>query len=188
MDSSFYTHIQRATFCISLSHSYTHTHIRTGDSAAFEPMKNHSLEYEFALAQYLGSGVSAVYRGDILYDSNKTFNIVKKWVSFYKQYREIIISDIIHVERPSLQTFDCILHVNAHLKRVKALAMVFNPMLTQVNTTLTLPLYYSGLSGAVNVREEEGESVQYMCDREYNIDVPLNMKPQSITYFVIETL
>jgi len=130
-----------------------------------------------------------VYRGDILYDSEGTFLIVSKWIAFYKKHRQILISDIIHVERPSLQTFDCIVHVNANpaLTSERALAMVFNPMSISVNTTLTLPLYYTGLSGAVSVTEgENGAAVQYMCDREYNINIPLNMDPLSITYFVVE--
>ena len=39
-------------------------HILTGGSAAqFEPLSEHLVEYEWALAQYLGYGVAACYRG-----------------------------------------------------------------------------------------------------------------------------
>ena len=34
-----------------------------GAAAAFEPLSEHLLEYEWALAQYLGYGVAACYRG-----------------------------------------------------------------------------------------------------------------------------
>ncbi len=29
--------------------------------------------------------------------------LVKKWVDFYKTYRDILISDIVHVRRPDMQ-------------------------------------------------------------------------------------
>ena len=48
-------------------------------------------------------GVAACYRGFRLYDSNSTKALVKKWVDFYKTYRDIITSDIIHVKRPDMQ-------------------------------------------------------------------------------------
>jgi hypothetical protein len=68
-----------------------------GDAAMFEPLATHQTEYEWALAQYLGAGVAACYRGYRLYDTNETKAIVTKWVSFYKKYRSILIRDIIHV-------------------------------------------------------------------------------------------
>ena len=41
-------------------------------------------EYEWGLAQYFGAGVAACYRGTRVYDTQKTMEVVKKWVSFYK--------------------------------------------------------------------------------------------------------
>ena len=74
-----------------------------GAAAAFEPLTQNLLEYEWALAQYLGYGVAACYRGYELYDSPVAQAMVKKWVDFYKQYRDILISDIVHVRRPDMQ-------------------------------------------------------------------------------------
>ena len=51
---------------------------------------------------------------------------VTKWVSFYKQYRDILISDIVHIRRADLQDYDAFMHVNPTLQN-RALAMVFNP-------------------------------------------------------------
>ena len=48
-------------------------------------------------------GVAACYRGYRLYDSDSTKVLVKKWVDFYKTYRDIVTSDIIHVKRPDMQ-------------------------------------------------------------------------------------
>ena len=38
-----------------------------------------------------------------LYDNNGTMALVKKWVNFYKTYRDIVTSDIVHVRRPNMQ-------------------------------------------------------------------------------------
>lgn len=55
-----------------------------GDQAKFEPLKEHLVEYEWGLAQYLGAGVAACYRGTRLFDTEETKVVVKKWVDFYK--------------------------------------------------------------------------------------------------------
>ena len=43
-----------------------------------------SKEYEWGLAQYLGAGVAACYRGYIVYDTERTRRLVMKYVEFYK--------------------------------------------------------------------------------------------------------
>lgn len=75
-----------------------------GEPAVFDPMSVYTLQYEWALAQYLSYGVAACYRGPRLYDSVQTMEIARKWVSFYKKYRDIVISDIVHVRRPDMQS------------------------------------------------------------------------------------
>ncbi len=74
-----------------------------GSAAEFEPLSKHLLEYEWALAQYLGYGVAACYRGPMLYDTIETKAVVQKWVGFHKTYRDILTSDIVHVRRPDMQ-------------------------------------------------------------------------------------
>jgi hypothetical protein len=74
-----------------------------GPDAAFEPLSEHLVEYEWGLAQYFGAGVAACYRGYRLYDNNNTRAVVKRWVDFYKKYRDILTSDIIHVRRADMQ-------------------------------------------------------------------------------------
>ena len=74
-----------------------------GAAAMFEPLETNLVDYEWALAQYLGYGVAACYRGNVLYDGPNSKAVVTKWVSFYKRYRDILISDIIHVRRPDMQ-------------------------------------------------------------------------------------
>ncbi len=156
-----------------------------GPAATLEPLSEHLTEYEWHLALNFGSGVIACYRGPRLYDTEETKNVVKKWVDFYKRYRDILTSDIIHVRRPDHKSIDCILHVNPKLKQ-RGLAMVYNPLDEPVRTTLKLPLYYTGLTKTARIRQEEGRSKRYKLDREYNVMLPIEMKARSITWFTIE--
>jgi len=116
-----------------------------GAAATIEPLHEHLDFYEWHLAQNFGSGVQACYRGPRLYDTEETKAVVKKWVDFYKKYRAILDSDIVHVRRPDGRDIDCILHVNPQLKQ-KGLAMVYNPTSRRISRQLKLPLYYTGRS------------------------------------------
>ena len=120
-----------------------------------------------------------------MYDTEQTKALVQKWVDFYKEFRDILDSDIIHVRRPDGRDIDCILHVNPQLKH-KGLAMVYNPLDRTVKKQLKLPLYYAGLTGTANIRERRGKSRKYELDREYNVDIPIDIAPRSVTWFVVE--
>lgn len=156
-----------------------------GAAGMFEPLASNLKAYEWGLAQYFGAGVAACYRGYRLYDTPETKAVVAKWVSFYKQHRDILSSDIIHVRRADMQSLDCYMHVNYRLEH-KALAMVFNPTLEALQMNLTLPLYYSGLSAKALVSQEGGPFTAYPMDRQFNIEVPVALKALGITWFVIK--
>ncbi|MBN1342789.1 MAG: alpha-galactosidase [Phycisphaerae bacterium] len=156
-----------------------------GAAATLEPLSEHLDAYEAHLAQNFGSGVQACYRGPRLYDTDKTKAVVKKWADFYKKYRKILDSDIIHVRRPDGRDIDCILHVNPRLEQ-KGLAMVYNPLDRAVQRTLTLPLYYTGLTETATVREREGQKRQLRLDRKWNVQVPVEIAPRGVTWLVIE--
>jgi len=156
-----------------------------GAAATLEPLSEHLDAYGAHLTQNFGSGVQACYRGPRLYDTDQTKVLVKKWVDFYKEYRDILDSDIIHVRRPDGRDIDCILHVNPQLKH-KGLAMVYNPLDCAVRKQLKFPLYYTGLTKTASIREQRGKSRKYELDRQYNVDIPVDMAPGSITWFVVE--
>ena len=156
-----------------------------GAAATFEPLCEHLDDYESHLAQNFGSGVIACYRGPRLFDTEQTKTVVKKWVDFYKKYRPILDSDLIHVRRPDGRSIDCVLHANAQINPC-GLAMLYNPTRTVQRMTLKLPLYYTGLSEIAKVREKEGESKCYKIDRHYNIEIPIELEARSVSYLVIE--
>jgi hypothetical protein len=155
-----------------------------GAAATLEPLSENLLEYEWHLAQNFGSGVQACYRGPRLFDTEKTKAVVRKWVDFYKKHRAILDSDIIHVRRPDGRDMDCMMHVNPQLKE-RALAMVYNPTDGEVDRTVKLPLYHSGLTDKARAREQDGKAREYRLDRGCNITLPVKMAPKSITWFVV---
>ncbi len=156
-----------------------------GPAATIEPLAEHLDHYELTLANNFGAGVQACYRGPRLFDTDKTRDVVRKWVSFYRKHRPILDSDIIHGRRADGRDIDFLVHVNPHLKE-KALIMVYNPLETPARKTLNVPLYYTGLTRRARVtREDDGPSRSYTLDRNYSIQVPVEMKAQSVTWFVV---
>ena len=156
-----------------------------GEAATFEPLCEHIDDYESHLSQNFGSGVIACYRGPRLFDTQQTKAVVKKWVDFYKKYRPILESDLIHVRRPDGRSVDCVLHANAQINPC-GLAMLYNPTRTVQQTTLKLPLYYTGLPEIAKIREGEGAPQHYEIDRNYNVEIPIKMAAKSVSYLVIE--
>ncbi len=156
-----------------------------GAAATFEPLSKHLKEYEWHLAQNFGSGVQACYRGPRLFDTDETKAVVKKWVDFYRKYRTILDSDLIHIRRADGRDIDAMIHVNSQCPQ-KALAMVYNPTDAAIDTRLTLPLYYTGLTDKAMIRQQEGSATEYRLDREYNVTVPVNVPAKGITWFVVE--
>jgi len=157
-----------------------------GAPAVFEPLAENLDDYEWALAQYLGYGVAACYRGDRLFDSNETRAVVAKWVAFYKAHREILVSDLVHLRRPDMQGIDAILHVNPFAASGEvALAMIFNPTDARQATSLRLPLYYAGLTTSATLADSSGAVRTVALDRSYAVDVALDMAPRAIEWVVV---
>jgi hypothetical protein len=155
-----------------------------GPAATLEPLKDHLDAYGAHLVQNFGSGVQSCYRGPRLYDGEETRVLVKDTVTWYKKYRAVLDSDIIHVRRPDGRDIDCMLHVNPALKH-KGLAMVYNPLPEPIRRTLRLPLYYTGLTGTARIREREGAPKTYPLDRECNVYMPVKIPARSYSWFVI---
>ena len=156
-----------------------------GEAATLEPLNDHLVDYESHMMQNYGSGVQACYRGPRLYDTPKTKAVVANVIKWYKQYRDILNSDIIHLKRPSGKDWDGFMHVNPNLKE-KGLVMVFNPLDKEIVRELKLPLYYSGLSKTALVREKEGPVKKYQLNREYEIKVKITIPANSYSWLVIE--
>ena len=156
-----------------------------GAAATIEPLREHLQTYGQILAQNMGSGAQAAYRGYQLYDSDETRAVVKKWVAFYKAHRAILESDIIHVRRADGRDIDAILHVNPQL-REKGFAMIYNPLDAPVTRTLTLPLYYTGLTGTARIREQQGEAREVRLNNKAEAEITLSLPARGLTWLVID--
>ena len=156
-----------------------------GEAATIEPLKDHLSHYEQRLANLFGAGVQACYRGPRLYDAPETKEVVEKWVDFYKDYRAILDSDIIHVRRPDGQDYDGILHVNPQLEE-KGLLMLYNPLEVPIKKVIDVNLYYTGLVQTASISKNDGESRDYNIDRDYSIGLEIEIPARSWTWYVIK--
>ena len=156
-----------------------------GAAATIEPLKDHLPHYDNRMANLFGAGVQACYRGPRLYDTDGTKLQVKKWVDFYKQHRPILDSDILHLRRADGRDLDYILHVNPTLKE-KGLLMVYNPLPESVTKTLTIPLYYTGLTDVAKVQGPAGAAQEYRLNRKFEIELPVTIPAHGYSWFVVE--
>lgn len=155
------------------------------EEAVLEPLSAHAKDYRQLMMQYYGAGVQACYRGPRLYDTEATRQMVSNTVTWYKQYREILNSSLIHLRRADGNDWDGWLHVNPQLK-TKALLMVFNPLKTAIRRSAVIPLYYAGQSGSVMVREREGKVRRLRLNRTDELLLNFVINAESYTWFVIE--
>ena len=156
-----------------------------GAAATIEPLHEHLDHYERMVTSNLAFGVQACYRGPRLYDCDETRDMLKKWVAWYKQYRDILESDLIHGRRADGRDLDWMLHVNPRLD-ARGMLVVFNPLPRAVRRTLTVNLYYTGLRKLASVRPEGGDAQPYKLDRAYRVRIPVEVPPRGMRWFVIE--
>ena len=156
-----------------------------GAAATMEPLNDHLVDYENQMMQNYGSGTQACYRGPRLYDTEKTKQLVIKVVDWYKKYREILNSDIIHLRRPSGKDWDGFLHVNPDLKE-KGFAMLFNPTDVEMKRTVKLPLYYTGLEKTASLSISGEKTKIYNLERDYSIKIEVTIPANGHTWIVIE--
>ncbi|SDD08684.1 alpha-galactosidase [Pedobacter soli] len=156
-----------------------------GSAATLEPLAEHLKDYEQLMVQYYGAGVQACYRGPRLYDTEETKQTVVNVINWYKKYRNILNSDVIHLRRADGRDWDGILHVNPDQKE-KGLMMLYNPTKEKITRTIKVPLYYTGLTDMAKVKEKEGSFKNYKLNRDYTIDLTFTIAPESYTWFVIE--
>lgn len=156
-----------------------------GEAATIEPLNEHLDHYQTRLRNLFGAGVQACYRGPRLYDTDNTKQLVKQWVDFYKEFRPILDSDIIHLRRPDGRDWDGIMHVNPQLKQ-KAFVSVYNPLETDIDREIKIPLYYTGLTSKALVKEQNGTGKKYTLSRDYTITLKIHIPAKGYNWYVIE--
>ena len=129
-------------------------------------------------------GVQAHYRGPRLYDTDATRRRVTGIVAWYKQYRDILESDILHGRRADGRDVDWVLHVNPRLAE-KGMLCVYNPLPQNVTRTLRVNVYYTGLTRRVRVSESDGEPVELTVMRDNTIDLPVSVPAGKMVWYVL---
>lgn len=156
-----------------------------GAAATLEPLSEHLYEYKTLMVQNYGAGIQACYRGPRLYDTPETKAVVVDVIRWYKKYRNILNSDIIHLRKPDAQDWDGIMHVNPKGKE-KGFALFFNPTDKAITRRIDLPLYYTGLTETARIREKEGRAVKYRLGRDYSVQLDVTIPAKGYTWYVIE--
>jgi hypothetical protein len=156
-----------------------------GEEAVLEPLSEHLKDYEQLMVQYYGSGVQACYRGPRLFDTDATKQTVIHVIDWYKKYRDILNSDIIHLRRADGRDWDGVMHVNPQLQ-TKALIMLYNPLKEKISRTIKIPLYYSGLKTTASISEKGGVAKNYTLNRNYEIELSFSIAPESYTWFEVK--
>ncbi|MFT3704528.1 MAG: alpha-galactosidase [Agriterribacter sp.] len=156
-----------------------------GPEAILEPLSEHLKDYEQLMMQYYGAGVQACYRGPRLYDTVSTQQAVTNVVSWYKKYRDILNSDIIHLRRADGRDWDAVMHVNPALK-TKGLLMLYNPLKEKITRTINLPLYYTGLTQTAVIAKEGKANQPLKLNRNFEATFTFTLEPESYTWYTIE--
>jgi hypothetical protein len=156
-----------------------------GPEAILEPLSEHLKDYEQLMRQYYGAGVQACYRGPRLYDTEETKQTVIKVINWYKRYRDILNSDIIHLRRADGRDWDGWMHVNPELT-YKALAIFFNPTKEAITRKIKLSLYYTGLKDVARISVQSGRPFLAKLDRNYEIELTITISPESYIWYLIQ--
>lgn len=123
-----------------------------GPEATIEPLKDHLEDYQQHLVNNFAFGAQSCYRGPRLYDSPETKAMVVRWVTWFKENRRLLESDVIHLRRANGRSLDGLLHVDPAEKQ--AMAILFNPTSEIRTERFEFPLHYAGLdTGAKAVIE-----------------------------------
>ncbi|QNL50603.1 alpha-galactosidase [Olivibacter sp. SDN3] len=156
-----------------------------GPEAVLEPLADHLDDYKQLMMQYYGAGIQACYRGPRLYDTEETKETVVEVINWYKQYREILNADIIHLRRADGRDWDGIFHVNPN-GEIKGLAMLYNPLKEAIKRKIKLPLYYTGAEENVKISQEGEATKNYELDRSYHVELEVEIPAEGYSWLAVE--
>jgi hypothetical protein len=132
---------------------------------------------DLGYAQYLGQGMPSCYSCDRAYDGEDSKALIGFWTGFFKEHREVLTTDVVHLLRPNGVDLDGAVHVQPDANATfRAVGHLFNPrgsVLTAADTggalardpatgertLLRVPLYYAGLAAGAEVEVQLMESI-----------------------------
>ena len=155
-----------------------------GAAATIEPLCEHLDHYRLMLNNNLMAGVQASYRGKRLYDTPETREMVRASVDVYKAHRDILESPAIHIRRPDGRDYDGYVHVNPELDE-KGLIVFFNPLDEEITRTVSVPLYYTGLSDKAVISRFGTDGREYVLERDYTVRLTFTVPANDFVWFTV---
>ena len=159
-----------------------------GAAATIEPLDTHLDHYQRMMASNLGLGVQAVYRGHRLYDTPRVRDAVIAWVDWFKHFRDILESDVVHGRRADGRDIDWMLHVNPQLD-TQGMLVVYNPLEVAVTRTIQVPLYLTGIRDQVLIEIASGNTIEASqrrlrrVDRDYMLDMEVEVPAGGMSWY-----
>ena len=155
-----------------------------GPAATIEPLDQHLDHYARRLDNLLGAGVQACFRGPRLFDTDRTRDMVKQRVAWFKQHRAIVESDIIHGRRADGRDLDWILHVNPTLAE-PGMLVVYNPLSHEVSRDLRVNLHYTGLHSKAVLTDASGRATTIELAADASAIVPITVPARAMAWWSI---
>lgn len=157
-----------------------------GAAATIEPLSEHLGHYRRMLTSNLGFGAQACWRGPRLFDGDSTRNLVQQQVAWFKQYRTILESDVIHSSsrRADGQSLDWVLHASP-ASDPPGMLMVYNPTSEPLQKVIPLNLYYTGLTGPAAAADKQGNVFELRFDRRCHSAIAVDVPAGESVWFTI---
>ena len=111
--------------------------------------------------------------------------MVSQTIAWYKERREVLEGDVIHLRRADGSDLDYWLNVNPSGDE-KGMLLVYNPLDRTVNKTIRVPLYFTGIKDKATVQVENQKPMVYDLDREYNIQLEITVEKNHYTWVTIK--
>ncbi|MCB9880332.1 MAG: alpha-galactosidase [Planctomycetes bacterium] len=152
-----------------------------GAAATVEPLSEHLDHYAAMLAANLGAGVQACYRGPRLYDTPKTRELVRGYVQWFLEYRDVLRAPIVHEasRRADGRDIDWLLHAEPRSTSTQAMLCVYRP--GQVGAAIVrrvvVDLRYAGFAPGeiVEVRSPLGEPRRLEVDARRRVTLQIEI-------------
>jgi len=77
------------------------------------------------------------------------------------------------------------MHVNPALKQ-KGFISVYNPLDTPISKEIRIPLYYTGLTDKVTIKEQDQNVQVYVLERDYSITIPITIPAKGYNWYIVE--
>ena len=110
------------------------------------------------------------------------------WVDWFKHFRDILESDVVHGRRADGRDIDWMLHVNPQLD-TQGMLVVYNPLEVAVTRTIQVPLYLTGIRDQVLIEIASGNTIEASqrrlrrVDRDYMLDMEVEVPAGGMSWY-----